>query len=115
VFVLYVVIAILLALAVIASGVAKLVKTPQVVEQLTGIGVPLSWFPPLATAEILGGLGLLIGIGVAALGVLAGVALALYYAGALLIHRRAQDPNITPAAVLLVLAVLAVITRAVSA
>jgi hypothetical protein len=49
----YAVIAIALSVALVASGATNLTKQPRVVEGIVGrVGVPLSWFPALASAEI---------------------------------------------------------------
>jgi hypothetical protein len=51
----YAVIAIALSVALAASGATNLTKQPRVVEGIVGrVGVPLSWFPALASAEIAG-------------------------------------------------------------
>lgn len=104
-FIATVVVSVLLALAVIGSGLGKLSKNPKVVESLSVVGVPLSWFPFLAAAEVAGGVGLLVGLGVAPLGMAAAIGLVLYFLGAVGAHVKAGDTKGLPAP--LVLALLA--------
>lgn len=110
-FVATVIVSVLLALAAVGSGGAKLSKQPKIVENLTGLGVPLSWFPRLAAAEIAGGIGLLVGLKVAPLGIAAAIGLIAYFFGAVATHLRAKDKNFAPPAALLVLAVAALVLR----
>ena len=63
------VVSVLLSVILVGSGAAKLTRAARVVETLTAIGVPLGWFPWLATAEIAGGVGLILGLAVGPLGV----------------------------------------------
>ncbi|CAN5518207.1 hypothetical protein BH24ACT5_BH24ACT5_06730 [soil metagenome] len=114
-FVLYVIVAIVLSLALAVSAAGKLTKMEQVVTMMTGVGVPVSWFPMLAAAQLAGAAGLLIGLGVAGLGIAAAIGIVVYFAGAISFHVRAGDRNIGPPAGLLVLGVIALIARIASA
>jgi hypothetical protein len=114
VFVAAAIVSALLALAAIGSGFGKLTKQPKVVESLTGIGVPMTWFPRLAAAEIAGGVGLLAGLKLAPLGIAAAIGLVAYFVGAVASHVRAKDKNIAPPAALGALAVAALVLRAVT-
>ena len=113
-FVATVIVSVLLALAAIGSGFGKLSKQPKLVESLTGLGVPMAWLPRLAAAEIAGGVGLLLGLKVAPLGIAAAIGLVAYFAGAVATHRRAKDKNFAPPAVLALLSVAALVLRAVT-
>lgn len=113
-FILYVIVAIVLSLALLVSAAGKLTKMEQVVTMLTGIGVPLSWFPMLAAVDVAGAAGLLIGLGVAGLGIAAAIGVIAYFAGAISFHLRAGDKNIGPPAGLLILGALALIARIAS-
>src|SRR3954451_15045606 len=62
VFIAYTVISVLLGLGLAASGWQKIRKNERIVAGLTGVGVPLSWFVPLALLDIAGTVGLLVGI-----------------------------------------------------
>lgn len=100
----------LLALAVVLSGAVKLRKSPQVIAGMAHVGVTETQLPILAGLEILGAIGLLVGIGVTNLGRLAAIGLALYFAGALIAHVRVKDAFkvMAPAFVLFVIAVVTV-------
>jgi hypothetical protein len=106
-----VVVSVLLALALLGSATGKLSKQPKIVEQLTGLGVPLGWFPFLALAEIAGAVGLLVGLKVWALGVAAAIGVFLYFDGAVITHVRAKDKNLLPPMVLGLVAVAAGVLR----
>ena len=114
-FIAYIVVAVIFAAVLAMSGRGKLVKDERIVKPLTGIGVPLSWFPLLATAEIAGALGLLVGIFFAPLGIAAAIGTILYFVGAIIFHVRASDLKGLPApAVMLLLGALALIFRLAS-
>lgn len=114
-FVAYVVVATLLAVVLAASGLAKLVKRPQIVESLGGLGVPRSWLPAVALAEIAGAAGLLIGLWFPALGIAASAGVAAYFIGAVIAHLRAHHGSLAPPAILGLFAAAAIVLRALSA
>ncbi|MFD4830855.1 DoxX family protein [Streptomyces uncialis] len=87
----YVVVAVLFALMLAGSGRGKLVREQRVTDTITGLGVPLSWFVPLAVLEFAAALGLLAGIFYRPLGIAAGIGAVLYFVGALIAHLRAKD------------------------
>ena len=76
----------LLAFAAIGSAIAKLKKVPDVMASMASVGVKPNQVPLLAALEIAGGLGIIVGIWVPALGLAATIGLVLYFAGALLTH-----------------------------
>ncbi len=78
----------LLTLVAIGSGFAKLKKVPQVMESMVSVGVKPNQVPVLASLEIAGALGLVVGIWIQPLGVLAAVCLSLYFVGAVLGHLK---------------------------
>jgi hypothetical protein len=115
-FVAYAAVAILLSLALVASGAAKLTKNPRVVDGINvAVGVPLSWFPALALAEIAGAIGLIIGLWVPGLGIAAGIGVVLYFAGAVAAHLRAHDPQFASPVALGLIAAAAITLRILSA
>lgn len=61
-----------------------------VVQPLVDYGVPRSWWPWLATAKAVGAAGLLVGLAVPVIGVMAGIGLVLYFAGAVITVVRAR-------------------------
>jgi hypothetical protein len=93
---------------------AKLTRQEQVVTTLTGIGVPLEWFPQLAAVEIAGAIGLLAGLFVPAIGVAAAIGVILYYIGAVSFHVRAHDTALAPPVVIGLLGVAALVLRLAS-
>jgi len=110
-FIAYIIVSIVLALMLVASAWAKLTRDDRVVTGMTGLGVPLRWFPPLAACEVAGAAGLLLGIAFAPLGIAAAIGVILYFVGALYFHLRARDKAVVPPLLLLSLAVLALILR----
>jgi hypothetical protein len=60
------------------------------VQPLTDYGVPRSWWPRLGTAKAAGAAGLLVGLFVPVIGVMAGIGLVLYFAGAVITVVRAR-------------------------
>jgi DoxX-like family len=91
VFIAYTIVGLVLAAALAGSGMAKLTRHPQVTETLTGVGVPLTWFPPLAALEIAAAVGLVVGLAVPAIGAAAAIGVVLYFIGAVITHVRAGD------------------------
>jgi DoxX-like family len=107
------VVSVLLGVTLLASAAAKLTRATRVVDSLTGIGVPIGWFPWLAGAEIAGGIGLIVGLAVGPLGVAAAIGVVLYFIGAVIAHLRAKDyKGVSTPAVLLVVAIVALALRA---
>ncbi|MEY2462332.1 MAG: hypothetical protein QOH64_470 [Acidimicrobiaceae bacterium] len=114
-FVAYAVLAIGLSLGLVASGAAKLTKQARVVEGINErVGVPLSWFPALASAEIAGAAGLVIGLWVPALGIAAAIGVVLYFVGAVIAHLRANDRELAAPVVIGLAAAAALALRLLS-
>ncbi|MFE0650056.1 DoxX family protein [Streptomyces sp. NPDC059534] len=111
----YVVAAALLAFAATASAFLTFTRNPQVVGNMTKVGVPESRLPLLATAKAAGALGLLAGLFIPALGVAAAAGLVLYFAGAVIAHLRAKDFELAPAAVLTLISAAVLVLRIASA
>ena len=95
-FVLCLIVSVLLAAMLLASAGAKLVEAPLVVQSLGAAGVPLAWFPRLAPLEILGAIGLIVGLFAPPVGVAAAIGVLCYFAAALSFHVRAGDRNLAP-------------------
>lgn len=115
VFVACAILASLLAVALVASATAKLTKVDRVVENITGTGVPLGWFPWLAAAELAGAAGLVVGLGIEPLGVAAAVGVVLYFIGAVIAHVRVGDyAGISAPGPLLVVAATVLVLRLAS-
>ncbi|SED02555.1 DoxX family protein [Streptomyces sp. TLI_105] len=114
-FIAYVVVAGLLALASAGSAFMTFTKNPQVVGSMAKVGVAEGALPWLATAKAAGALGLLAGLFVPLLGQAAAVGLVLYFAGAVISHLRVKDFELAPAAVLALIAATALVLRIASA
>lgn len=114
-FIAYIVVSSLLALACLASGTIKVTRQPAMVEQLGGLGVAAKYVPVLGALLVLGAIGLVLGNWVGALGVAAAGALALYFIGAIITHLRAGDAKgSVPTVALTVVSVVALVLRVLS-
>lgn len=78
------------------SAASVFLRARWVTEPLTSYGVPRSWWPWLGTAKAAGALGLLVGLAVPVIGVLAGVGLVLYFTGAVITVLRARSYGHVP-------------------
>ncbi|MCF6385642.1 DoxX family protein [Mycobacterium sp. MBM] len=87
------------------TGIAKLTGHASTVDSLTAVGFPTKFAPALASAEIAGAAGLLLGLRWWPIGVAAAGGVALYFLGAVGAHIRARKGNVAPAVALLALAV----------
>nr|BFE78445.1 hypothetical protein GCM10020093_010460 [Planobispora longispora] len=85
------VVTVLAALWVGFSAFSLLRRAEWVVKPLTDYGVPRSWWTWLGAAKAAGAAGLLVGLLVPAIGVLAGICLILYFAGAVITVLRARS------------------------
>ena len=102
---------IVIALAFLAAGLAKVTKNVQMVEAAKHLGFSVTQFQLLGAAEIAGAAGVVAGIAVdsfAPLGIAAAVGLAAVGIGAGVVHRKAGDES-KAAAPPIVLALLAII------
>lgn len=102
-----VILAAFLGVAATISATGKLRRMPQVVQTMHNVGVSDGQIRLLAVAELLGALGLLVGIWVPVLGQLAAAGLTVYFVGAVVAHVRAKE-TMKEAAPALLLAVIAV-------
>ena len=111
--ILLVVLAAVLGLAATFSAAGKLRRMPQVVEMMRHVGVSDSQMRLLAVAELLGALGLLLGIWVPVLGLLAALGLSVYFLGAVIAHVRKKDTakEFGPALGLTILAVVVLVLQ----
>jgi hypothetical protein len=86
----YTVVTVVGAVMVAFSAASVFAHAKWVMQPLTDYGVPTSWAPWLGTAKAAGALGLVAGLFVPLLGVLAGICLVLYFAGAVVTVVRAR-------------------------
>src|SRR5262245_28686381 len=86
----YVVVTILAAAWVGYSAASLLLRGKQIVKFLTDYGVPDSWWPWLGTAKAAGATGLVVGLFVPVIGVMAEIGLVVYFIGAVVTVVRAR-------------------------
>lgn len=113
-FIATVVVSVLLAFLVAASGFGKLSQQPKLIESLTGLGVPMAWIPRLAAAEFAGAVGLVVGLWVAPLGIAAATGLVAYFVGAVVTHVKVDDREVLPASLLALGSIAALVLRALT-
>ncbi|MEV4757780.1 DoxX family protein [Micromonospora sp. NPDC049559] len=92
----YVIVTVAAAAWVAFSAFSMYFRARWVVEPLAAYGVPDSWRPWLATAKLAGAVGLVVGLSVPVLGVLAGIGLVLYFVGAVVTVLRARSFSHVP-------------------
>ncbi|MER5930334.1 DoxX family protein [Streptomyces sp. NPDC002054] len=85
------VVTVLAALMAGYSGYAVLFRAEWVVQALTEYRVPQSWWTRLGALKAAGAVGLLVGLFVPVVGVLAGIGLVLYFTGAVITVIRARS------------------------
>jgi energy-coupling factor transporter transmembrane protein EcfT len=86
----HVVVTILAAVGVGCSAVALFLRVEWIAQQFTDYGIRRSWWPWLATAKAAGATGLVVGLFVPVIGAIAGIALVVYFAGAIVTVVRAR-------------------------
>ncbi|MET9400869.1 DoxX family protein [Kitasatospora sp. NPDC002965] len=87
----FIVVTVLAAVMAGFSGGSIFARAAFVVEPLTEYGVPRSWWNWLGAAKAAGALGLLVGLFVPVVGVLAATGLVLYFGGAVITVVRARS------------------------
>lgn len=93
------------------TGIGKYTRATPIEHNLEAADVPRKWWDGLATLEMLGALGLLVGLLWTPLLLLTCICLVLYFSGAAIAHLKAGDANVTPSGGGAILAaILAVIT-----
>ncbi len=97
---------VILALAMLASGVMKVVRAPRIVTMMGAVGVTPRQLPMLGALQIAATVGLIAGIWLPALAIAAAIGLVLYFAGAIIAHVRAHDPGRRGAILFLVFAAI---------
>jgi hypothetical protein len=86
----YVVVTLLAAAMAGFSAGSVFFRAKWVVQPLADYSVPRSWWPWLGVAKSAGAAGLLVGLFVPVIGVMAGIGLVLYFAGAVVTVVRAR-------------------------
>ena len=96
-----------LGLAAAGSAFAKFMKVPKIMESMAHVGVKPAQIPILGALELLGTLGLVLGIWMHPLGIISAVCLALYFLGAVVSHIMAKSKlkDGFPAFIIMVIAI----------
>jgi uncharacterized membrane protein YphA (DoxX/SURF4 family) len=107
----YLAITLVVAATVAVSAVMKLRRDPNSVRTIHGdVGLPLSYFWFLAAYQLAGAVGLILGVRWPLVGIVAGLALVVYFVTAMLAHIRSHDFKGLRAAVLMFFAVAIALT-----
>ncbi|MFH8562718.1 DoxX family protein [Streptomyces sp. NPDC017988] len=86
----HVVVTILAAAMTGSSAASVFLRSKWVVQPMADYGIPMTWLPWLGAAKAAGAVGLLVGLAVPVVGVAAGIALVLYFTGAVITVVRAR-------------------------
>jgi hypothetical protein len=87
---LHVVITVVTAAANLGIAAADLARTQFVLANSAEVGVAPKWITPLSLCKAAGGVGLLAGFAVPALGVAAATGLVLFFVGAVAVHLKTR-------------------------
>lgn len=104
------VLSVLLGLAMLAAGVAKVRRQEPVTGALAGLGVSPALQRAIGLLEVVGGVGVAVGLLVQPLGIAAAIGLALMMIGALIYHTKAHDAFKDSVGALVLFIVAAVVT-----
>lgn len=108
----YIVVTLLAAAANAYAAACDFLRTEATVANAAKVGAPVSWVVPLGALKAAGALGLLVGIGVRAIGIAAAVGLVLFFIAAVAAHVRVRWYSTIPfPATFLLLAAGALILR----
>jgi hypothetical protein len=111
-FIATVVAVLVLAAALVASAGQKLRGSPTVVASYAAVGVPPARLPLLAAVLLGAAVGVVVGLGVAWLGVAAAAGVVVYFLLAVVAHvRHRQLSNVATPTVILALALVALALR----
>ena len=113
-FITYIVVTILAAAANIFSATLDFIRYQPILINMAKVGVSESWITTLGVLKAAGALGLLVGIGVPAVGIAAAAGLVLFFIAAIITHLRGHDYSFGLAIVFLLLAIAALGVRVVS-
>ena len=107
----------LTALLFLSASLLKLTDQPQAREGQAKFGISAAAYKRIGILELLGVIGVLVGLAVPVIGVAAGVGLTAVAVGALVNHLRVNDllPAVMGAVVAMVIAGVYVMTRLLSA
>lgn len=114
-FIATVIVSVLLAAVVTASGLGKATKAAPIMEGMTTVGVPESRVPLLAVPLLAGAVGVVVGLWIEPIGIAAGIGLVLYFLLAVGAHLRVKDSNVAAPLGLAVFSAVALTLRVLSA
>lgn len=80
-----------IGIAITFSAVGKIKRMPGAIEAISRVGVKENQYNQLAFLELIGALGLLVGIWIKPIGIAASIGIALYFIGAQTAHIRMKD------------------------
>lgn len=80
-----------LGVSIFFSAIGKIKRIPGAVEAIAHVGVKESQYNQLAALEILGALGLLVGVWIKPIGIAAALGIVLYFVGAITAHAKKKD------------------------
>lgn len=86
----YVVVTLVAAALAAFSAASLFFQAKWVVQPLADYRIPRAWWPWLASAKAAGAAGLVVGLFVPVIGLLAGIGLTLYFSGAVITVARAR-------------------------
>lgn len=87
----FIIIGTFLGVAITFSAIGKIKRIPGAIEAIAHVGVKESQYNKLATLEILGALGLLVGVWIKPIGIAAALGILLYFVGAISAHVKKKD------------------------
>lgn len=93
------------------TGIGKYRRITPIEHNLEAADVPRKWWDSLATLEMLGALGLLVGLVWPPLMLLTCICLVFYFTGAVITHLKAGDANVTPSGAGALLAAILIVLR----
>jgi hypothetical protein len=102
---------VVLALAMLGSGVMKLRRAPALVSSMATVNVGGTLMQRLGLIEVAATVGLLVGLFWAPIGIAAAAGATIYFIGAVVAHLRVGDKGFGAAAGLAVLAIATVVLR----
>ena len=108
-FIVTLLLSLLLAAVFVADALFKVVKNPTGADQAYDLGYPIPVWRVIGWLELLGALGLIVGLFYPPIGVAAAIGLTVLMVGAVISHLRVKDA-LAKSATPLVLGILAVVT-----
>lgn len=73
------------------SALGDFAKVPSLVETMSRLGVSLHMLPVLGIIKICAAIGLVVGFSISGVAIAVGIALSLYFSGAVIAHTRVKD------------------------